>query len=151
MHARLRAMGIGLGILSGLAFGMGGYTFVYAEGWSYLTDDPAACANCHIMGEHLAAWRKGSHRQVATCNDCHTPHGWLGKYWTKADHGFWHSYAFTTGDFHEPIEMSARSRAVTEASCRRCHADLVHDIDTRAASGEELSCIRCHRGVGHPR
>jgi hypothetical protein len=28
------------------------YTFVYAKGYSYLTNDPGACANCHIMADH---------------------------------------------------------------------------------------------------
>ena len=48
---------------------VGSYTFVYAKGYSYLTNDPAACANCHIMSEHFAAWTKSSHRAVAVCND----------------------------------------------------------------------------------
>lgn len=149
---RVRAAAITLGILFGLAAGIGGYTFIYARGASYLTDNPAACANCHIMQDNYDAWLKSSHRSVATCNDCHTPHNFVGKYWTKADHGFWHSYAFTTGDFHEPISMKARSRAVTEDACRHCHMDLTHDIDTRRAmKGEELACIRCHAGVGHPK
>ena len=34
--------------LVGLAAGLGGYTFAYAKGWSYLTNDPRACANCHV-------------------------------------------------------------------------------------------------------
>jgi cytochrome c nitrite reductase small subunit len=38
-----------VGMLVGLAVGVGGYTFVYAKGYSYLTNDPAACANCHVM------------------------------------------------------------------------------------------------------
>src|SRR6266446_3233395 len=29
------------------------------------------------------------------------------KYYTKGDHGFWHSYAFTAGNFHEPIQLQA--------------------------------------------
>jgi cytochrome c nitrite reductase small subunit len=33
----------------GVALGLGGYTLVYAEGLSYLSDDPEACANCHII------------------------------------------------------------------------------------------------------
>lgn len=39
-------------ILLGTAFvaGIGGYTFVYAKGGSDLTNDPAACANCHVRG-----------------------------------------------------------------------------------------------------
>jgi len=40
-----------LGIALGLLMGVGGYTFIYARGASYMTDDPAACANCHVMNE----------------------------------------------------------------------------------------------------
>ena len=64
----------------GGAVGLGGYTFVYAKGYSYLTNDPAACANCHIMREHFDAWTRASHRAVAVCNDCHTPPGLVPKY-----------------------------------------------------------------------
>ncbi len=34
------------GVAVGLAVGIGSYTFVYARGASYLTNDPGACANC---------------------------------------------------------------------------------------------------------
>ncbi len=37
-----------LAVLVGVAAGIGGYTFVSARGASYLTDNPAACANGHI-------------------------------------------------------------------------------------------------------
>ena len=149
---RVRALSsIVAGTALGLVLGVGFYTFVYAKGWSYLTNDPAACANCHIMQDHYDAWFKSSHRAVATCNDCHTPQNFFGKYYTKADHGFWHSYAFTTGDFHEPISMKARSRAVTENACRRCHQPIVLAIEAPHAHGEALDCIRCHASVGHPK
>ncbi|MBC7820671.1 MAG: cytochrome c nitrite reductase small subunit [Planctomycetaceae bacterium] len=146
---RIRMAAILVGVLLGLAVGVGGYTFLYARGWSYLTNNPNACANCHIMQDHLDGWVKSSHRSVATCNDCHTPHNFVGKYWTKIDHGFWHSYAFTTNDFHEPIQMKARSRAVTEAACRHCHSATVHDIEAVRTEGEAMSCLRCHHEVGH--
>jgi cytochrome c nitrite reductase small subunit len=140
-----------LGLLAGFAVGIGSYTFIYAKGWSYLTNDPAACANCHIMQDHYDGWLKSSHRAVATCNDCHTPANFFAKYYTKADHGFWHSYGFTTGDFHEPISMKARSRAVTEAACRRCHQPIVEAIEAPHARTEQLDCLRCHGSVGHPK
>ena len=144
-----RTAAIILGVLMGLGLGIGGYTFLYAQGWSYLIDNPVACANCHIMQDHYDAWIKASHRAVATCNDCHTPTNIIAKYYTKADHGFWHSYAFTTGDFHEPIRMKARSQAVTENACRTCHLAIVQAIDTHHGSGARFSCIRCHNTVGH--
>jgi cytochrome c nitrite reductase small subunit len=138
------------GAVVGLGLGVGAYTLLYAKGWAYLTNDPAACANCHVMQGHLDAWIKSTHRAVATCNDCHTPHNFFGKYYVKADHGFWHSYAFTTGNFHEPIHMTARSQQVTEGACRNCHEEIVHAIETIQSNGGQLSCIRCHGSVGHP-
>jgi cytochrome c nitrite reductase small subunit len=129
----------------GAAIGLGLFTFVYAKGASYLGNDPAACANCHVMREHYAAWRKSSHHAVAVCNDCHAPPGGIPKYWIKAINGYNHSVAFTSGNFPEPLRITRRNREVTEAQCRRCHADMV------AAMGPagEVSCIRCHDAVGH--
>ena len=140
---------VALAVTVGLAAGIGAYTFVYARGASYLTNDPAACANCHIMREQYDGWIASSHRAVAACNDCHTPHALLPKYATKALNGFWHSFAFTTGRFHEPIRINARNRAITESACRSCHADIVHAIDAVPKSGGALPCIQCHRSVGH--
>jgi cytochrome c nitrite reductase small subunit len=137
--------GVTAAVILGVAIGLGLFTFVYARGDAYLGNDPAACANCHVMNEHHAAWRKSSHHAVAVCNDCHAPPGGLTKYWVKAVNGFNHSYAFTTGDFVEPIRITAKNREVTEAQCRRCHGDIVSTMGH--ASG--LSCIRCHDAVGH--
>ena len=133
----------------GIAAGLGGFTFVYAKGASYLTNDPSACANCHVMNEQFSGWVKSSHRSVAVCNDCHTPHTFFGKYVTKARNGFWHSFYFTSGTFPEPIRITPPSLAIAEATCRDCHRDIVEAIDTphRDEGGE--SCTRCHRGVGH--
>jgi len=143
-----------LGALIGVGAGVGVYTFVYAKGYSYLTNNPASCANCHIMNEQYDAWLKSSHRSVATCNDCHTPHNFAGKYATKASNGFWHSFYFTTGWFHEPIQIGARNRAITEQACQHCHAEITQAIltgsGTHAGKSEETtSCVRCHRSVGH--
>jgi cytochrome c nitrite reductase small subunit len=136
--------------LIGGAIGLGGYTFLYAKGYSYLTNDPAACANCHIMDGHYDAWLNSSHRSVAACNDCHTPPGLVAKYATKASNGFWHSFAFTTGHFHEPIRIKGHNLRVTEKACRKCHERITEVIDvSHDASAGELSCIRCHSTVGH--
>lgn len=144
------------GLLVGAALGIGSYTFVYAKGASYISDDPAACANCHVMGDHYAAWMKSSHRAVATCNDCHTPPGVIPKYLNKATNGFWHSVGFTTGDFPDPLRITARNSRVTEQACRKCHESFVAPVDAAThdpagADGarEELSCVKCHATVGH--
>ena len=144
--------GIIIGAAIGVATGIGAFTFIYAKGASYLTNDPKACANCHIMQDHYDAWIKSSHRSVAACNDCHAPHNLLGKYWVKADNGFWHSFAFTTGDYPDPIRIKARNRRVTEKACLHCHAEIVEDISAHTGiKGQEVSCVRCHRDVGHPK
>ena len=96
-------------------------------------------------------WLQSSHRNVAACNDCHTPAGFVGKYYTKADNGLHHSIAFTSGDFHEPIRIKPHNLAITEARCRDCHAKVVAVIDAGHAAGDPdaLSCVRCHADVGH--
>lgn len=150
---RFILVGLVLGALAGSAAGIGLFTFVYARGYSYLTDDPAACANCHVMRENYQGWAHSSHHGVAVCNDCHTPHNLFGKYAVKAINGYRHSEAFTLGGFHEPIRITPYDEAVTENACRRCHADVVQMIDYHPGlpdtEANRLSCIRCHRSVGH--
>jgi cytochrome c nitrite reductase small subunit len=133
--------------LLGLAVGVGGYAFAYAKGSSYIGDEPATCANCHVMSRHYEAWQASSHKTAATCNDCHTPAGTVAKYATKASNGYHHSMAFTTGDFPDVIRARAASREVVEGQCRHCHAAIVQVM----TAGGELSCIRCHDSVGHLR
>ncbi len=144
---------VALAVAVGAGVGLGAYTFAYARGASYLTNDPAACANCHIMTEHYDAWNRSSHRAVAVCNDCHTPHGLVPKYATKASNGFWHSFGFTTGRFPDPLRIKPGNRAITEEACRRCHAEIVDAIDPEPVheEGDRTACVRCHGGVGHPR
>ncbi len=142
---------VALAVVCGIAAGLGAYTFVYARGYSYLTNDPAACANCHVMSQHYAGWMKSSHRSVATCNDCHTPPGLIPKYMTKASNGFWHSFYFTTGAFPDPIRIRPRNVLVAEDACRKCHAPMVDALDSGHAGASRTSCIACHGAVGHPR
>jgi cytochrome c nitrite reductase small subunit len=147
-HRRLVAAA---GVVLGAALGLGVYTFGYARGHSYLTNDPAACLNCHVMRDQFAAWERSSHHAVATCNDCHTPEGLLPKYAVKASNGFWHSFAFTTGRYADPIRIKPGNRAVAEAACLKCHAAMVDAIldPPHAAPGQ--GCLHCHGSVGHPR
>lgn len=137
-------------IAIGFAIGISGFTFVYAKGGSYLRDQPEACANCHVMREQFDSWVRSSHRKAAVCNDCHTPKGVAGKYLNKFLNGLRHSWAFTTGRFHEPITIKSHNRAITESRCRDCHAEIVDAIDTQHRPGAGLECIGCHGPVGHP-
>lgn len=136
-------------VMAGLAAGLGAYTFIYAKGGSYLTNNPAACANCHIMNDQYNAWIKSSHRSVAGCNDCHTPQNLIAKYATKASNGFWHSFAFTSQRFPEPIRIKEHNREITEAACRNCHDDIVQAISVADKAAKPISCVKCHADVGH--
>lgn len=148
-RSRGSAAPVMLAVLAGLLVGVGIYTFGYARGYSYMTDRPAACANCHVMREQYESWMKGSHGKVAVCNDCHTPPGFLAKYATKAVNGFFHSLAFTTQHFPDEIQITGRNFRVTEKSCLKCHDDIVSGIRSVRGHRADISCTGCHRTVGH--
>jgi len=133
----------------GALIGLGGFTFGYGDGAAYLSSDPAACANCHVMQGHYDSWQSSGHAHVARCNDCHLPPDFVGKWVTKMDNGFFHSLAFTTGDFHEPIQIKPRNRRVTQRACVHCHQDYVNHMLPADEDGEMQLCVHCHRDVGH--
>ncbi len=132
----------------GVLFGLGVFTLSYAKGTAYLSDDPNACVNCHVMREQFDAWNRGSHKAVAVCNDCHMPHDFVGKWTTKAINGVNHSVAFTTGNFPATIHATDFNANIVQANCINCHSGLVsqvygyHDDQTRR-------CVECHGNVGH--
>lgn len=130
----------------GVALGIGGMTFRYAEGLSYLSSDPRACANCHIMEPQFDSWQKASHHTAAVCVDCHLPHAGVEKWLAKARNGWNHSSAFTLQNFPEPILITPPNAQILQENCLRCHDALVHDI--AAASGPPR-CVACHVSVGH--
>jgi cytochrome c nitrite reductase small subunit len=136
-------------VLLGILFGLGTFTFGYGKGWSYLSKDPKNCTNCHVMQDHFDSWEKSSHHHVAVCADCHLSHHPIGHWVTEADNGFFHSLAFTTGNFHDPIQIKPRNRRVTQNACLHCHKDFVHELLPAEPGGEMLLCIQCHADVGH--
>ncbi|MBK8010359.1 MAG: cytochrome c nitrite reductase small subunit [Deltaproteobacteria bacterium] len=158
----------GAACLLGVAGGIGAFTLSYAEGLSYLSNDPKACVNCHIMTDQFDSWRKGPHHAVATCNDCHVPTSFPAKYLSKAENGYHHSMGMTFQPsrpdesdarrvFEEPIRIKPRNSRILEANCLRCHGELVHAlvasmsgaeaVDPRAEEGKR--CVHCHQSVGH--
>lgn len=139
-----------LGVPLGILLGVGVFTFGYARGYSYMTDDPNACRNCHVMREQYEGWQKSSHRTAAVCNDCHTPPGLFAKYFTKALNGYHHSLAFTSGRFPDDILITGRNQRVAEESCLKCHEDITSGIRSAHRPGDRsVSCVSCHRNVGH--
>ena len=142
-------LSLAVAAMVGILGGVGLFTFGYADGASYLVDKPEACANCHVMQGHYDSWAKSSHKNVATCNDCHLKHDFIGKWITKADNGTFHALAFTTGDYPRPIQIKERNRAVTQEACLHCHQDYVQNMLPIRAGGEMQTCAKCHGDVGH--
>lgn len=137
-------------VIFGVVIGLGCYSFIYARGYSYLSDDPKACINCHIMNENMDSWIKSSHHHVAKCNDCHLPHNLVGKYAVKALNGFGHSTAFTLQNFPDPIRIKEHSLNVVKNSCLSCHQPLVQAMNHGGGRAHEgTNCLHCHRDVGH--
>jgi cytochrome c nitrite reductase small subunit len=141
-------------VLVGIPVGLGLFTFRYAEGLSYFSNDPRACTNCHIMRDEYDSWAKSGHHHVAVCNDCHLPHAIVPKLVAKSRNGWNHSSAFTLQNFHEPIMISEKNAEILQENCLRCHADFVHDITAMQAPSprhpeETVSCVHCHKNVGH--
>jgi cytochrome c nitrite reductase small subunit len=134
----------------GLLAGLGLFTFNYAEGLSYLSADPEACMNCHIMRSQFDSWQKGSHHSAAVCVDCHLPHDLIGKYMAKSNNGYHHSKGFTLQDFHEPIMIKTGNSRILQDNCLRCHEGMVHSLVAGATTDRQATeCVHCHRSVGH--
>ena len=143
----LRLVAVGMGVL----VGVGVFTFGYADGAAYLSNDPATCINCHVMRENYDGWIKSSHGKVAVCNDCHSPKDFVGKWTTKAINGWNHGLAFTTGRFPDDIQINARNLQISEDSCLGCHKSVVEGISATRSHDQKISCVKCHNNVGHLR
>ena len=137
-----------LSLALGALAGIGVTTFRYAEGLSYLSTDPRACVNCHIMQPEFDGWQNASHHAAAVCVDCHLPKAFVPKYLAKAENGWRHGKLFTTQTFREPIQVAPAGRAILRRNCVRCHEALVSDL-TAGAHDEGVDCLHCHSTVGH--
>jgi len=139
-----------LALLLGVPVGIGAFTFHYAHGSSYLSTDPEACVNCHVMQAPFDDWQKSSHHAVATCVDCHLPSDFLGRWLAKGLNGWNHSKAFTLQDFPEPIQVTPRNAEILQANCLRCHDAMTHDLVAGATTDPDaIRCVHCHRSAGH--
>lgn len=144
-------------ILLGVLAGGGGLFLYLLRAHTYLTDDPAACVNCHIMAPYYATWFHGAHAQHATCNDCHVPHENAVKKWVfKGMDGMRHIAVFLTRSEGQVLQANDKSATVIMNNCIRCHTQLNTEfvstgrIDYMLAQvGEGKACWDCHRETGH--
>ncbi len=144
-------------ILIGIACGLGLIVLQSSKATSYLSDEPSTCVNCHIMAPQYATYNHSSHREWATCNDCHVPHNNVfNKYYFKAKDGLRHATIFTLRREPQVIFIHEEGKEVVHQNCIRCHSKLL-DVDAKLAQNQyshersERRCVECHREVPHGR
>lgn len=145
-------------ILLAAFIGIGLYTLKLSNAVSYLSDDPKACVNCHLMTPQYTTWQHSAHREVAHCNDCHVPQDNLfSKFYFKAKDGLYHSSIFTLRAEPQVITALEPSQEVIQNNCIRCHQDRVVDdklsasVADHAVHRTDRQCWECHREVPHGR
>ena len=144
--------------LAGMLIGLAGYIFYISRAYSYLSDDPKACVNCHIMEPEYATWFHSSHGRNTVCNDCDVPHdNVFRKYYFKANDGLRHATMFTFRMEPQVIKMHEPGQMVVQENCIRCHSTLVSEVSLgkvtapMAHAGNGKLCWECHREVPHSR
>ncbi len=145
-------------ILLGLFFGLVATAFKISNAGSYLSDEPEACINCHLMYPQYATWQHSSHRERAVCNDCHVPHdNVFRKYYFKAQDGSRHATIFTLRTEPQVIMIKEDGKQVVQENCIRCHSYQVGDVAAAHTTGKNYKegdghlCWDCHREVPHGR
>lgn len=140
-----------IAISTGAMVGLAGYVASISNATSYLSDDPKACINCHIMAPEYATWQHSSHARVATCNDCHVPHdNPVRKYAYKAKDGSRHAFMFTFHMEPQVIVATEDSKRVIQQNCLRCHSTVVSEV-AFGVHRDNRPCVDCHREVPHGR
>ncbi len=134
------------------------YALYVSNAVSYLSDEPETCVNCHVMRSEFATWQHSSHREVATCNDCHVPHNnVVNKYFFKAKDGLRHATIFTLRTEPQVIKMHAAGQKVVQTNCQNCHQRLNSTVGLNNVTledkmhGDGKLCWDCHREVPHGR
>ncbi|MFO7447338.1 MAG: cytochrome c nitrite reductase small subunit [Ignavibacteriaceae bacterium] len=146
-------------ISAGVLFGIGFVILHIANATSYLSDNPRACINCHVMTTQYASWQRSSHARVATCNDCHVPQdNFIRTYAFKASDGLRHATMFTFRLEPQVIKIKEAGANVVQENCERCHGNQVHrtylsrpiNLNERE-DGVGKFCWDCHRETPHGR
>ncbi len=144
-------------ITAGVIFGLGIFTVYASRAWSYMSDEPATCVNCHVMGPYYDTWQHSSHSIHANCNDCHVPHDNIFReYYFHAKDGLRHATIFTLGLEPQVMQAIPASQKVIMENCIRCHTQLntefvktgTHNFKDMLSKGD-FACWDCHRDVPH--
>ena len=145
-------------ILLGIFVGLVLFTLHVGRATSYLSDDPSACVNCHVMAPQFATWQNSSHGRFTVCNDCHVPQNNIfEKYFFKASDGLRHSYMFTFRLEPQVIRIHEAGRNAVQKNCIGVIQSKSIHISIRAITAQSIQeygegyCWDCHRETPHGR
>jgi cytochrome c nitrite reductase small subunit len=145
-------------ILLGVLFGLAAYVCYISRAASYLSDDPKTCINCHVMNSQYYDWMHSSHRENATCNDCHVPHdNVIRKYLFKVQDGIRHAAVFTFRNELNSVYIRDAGEKVVQDNCLRCHERVVgmnylgSILPGFPNHLKKRHCSGCHRETPHSR
>jgi cytochrome c nitrite reductase small subunit len=139
-------------LLVGIMVGFIAFLAYISRFHNYLGEDPKTCINCHVMTSQYASWLHSSHRETATCTDCHVPHdNIISKYLFKANDGMRHATIFTLRLEPQVIRIRESAIPVVQKNCTRCHGSLFHGppASGMAVDIADRLCWDCHREVPH--
>ncbi|NOR87831.1 MAG: cytochrome c nitrite reductase small subunit [Bacteroidales bacterium] len=139
---------------------MFGYMVYLSEMPSYLSKDPKACINCHVMNTQYATWQHSAHAVAGvSCIDCHLPtDNFFEKYYAKTVDGWNHSVAFTMGTYDHAMKISDYGAERVQKNCLSCHSSLASQISINADKyhlydtpyvENGRKCWDCHKTVPH--
>lgn len=145
-------------VMAGVFFGLAAYAFYISKAPSYLSDNPETCINCHVMNPQYNDWNHSSHREVATCNDCHVPHdNVFSKYLFKMQDGLRHATIFTLRTEPQTIYIREAGQEAVQSNCIRCHGRttgmqyLGSVLPGYTNHLQQRHCLDCHRETPHSR
>ncbi len=135
------------------------YMIYISKAWSYLSKDPKACINCHVMNTQYATWQHSSHARDVTCVECHLPtDNVFNKYMAKGIDGFNHTVAFTFNTYDHAIKISDYGANRVQKNCISCHKSMTSTIGANANKYHNFDdetvengrkCWSCHQDVPH--
>ncbi len=138
--------------------GLFAYVVNAANMVSYLSEDPKVCINCHTMTSHYATWQHSSHRESATCVECHLPQdSFSSKMIAKSLDGAKDFMAMAFGSYSNNIRITDGMAERIQANCISCHKELVSQMIENSKSYQkngdvsqvDRNCWDCHRKTPH--
>lgn len=141
-------------VLSAGTMGMVGGGILLLSVFSFWwTSQPSFCNRCHVMNKYVAAWERSPHKDV-NCETCHTAPGFFGFVGGKVA-GLQVVANYVRGEFTD----DSFNAAVANASCLRCHEDILDHLITDEETQVTVShyhiidnggkCMNCHSTVAH--